>query len=169
MELKSLPGKASKLLQKYKYAALVVAIGIILMSIPSFQTKEIDKQSTPTPETITEVSFEQRLEEVLCSIEGAGRVQVMLTVAVGEEVVYQTDDDNTTGGNTSTTRFKTVTVTDAQRNQNGLVRQINPPLYKGAVIICQGGDNPSVRLQIVDAVSKLTGLGANHISVLKMK
>jgi stage III sporulation protein AG len=39
----------------------------------------------------------------------------------------------------------------------------------GAIVLCQGADVPSVRLAIVDAVSKVTGLVANQISVLKMK
>ena len=68
-----------------------------------------------------------------------------------------------------TTKTDTVTVTDAQRNESGLIRQVNPPVYKGAVIVCQGADNAAVRLAIVDAVGKATGLGADKISVLKMK
>jgi stage III sporulation protein AG len=39
----------------------------------------------------------------------------------------------------------------------------------GAVVIAQGADDPSIKLAIVDAVTKATGLGANKISVLKMK
>lgn len=35
-------------------------------------------------------------------------------------------------------------------------------------MVCQGADNAAVRLAIVEAVSKVTGLGANRISVLKM-
>jgi stage III sporulation protein AG len=39
----------------------------------------------------------------------------------------------------------------------------------GAIVVCQGGDQPTVRLAILDAVSKVTGLGADKISILKMK
>jgi stage III sporulation protein AG len=63
----------------------------------------------------------------------------------------------------------TVIITDSSRNESGLIRQVNPPVYLGAIVLCQGGDRPSVRLAIVDAVSKVTGLGADRISVLKMK
>ena len=62
-----------------------------------------------------------------------------------------------------------MTVTDGQRNETGLVRQVNPPSYLGAVVVCQGGDDPRVQLDIVNAVSRITGLGADRISVLKMK
>ena len=37
------------------------------------------------------------------------------------------------------------------------------------LIVCEGGDDANVRLSIVDAVSKITGLGADRISVLKMR
>ena len=49
------------------------------------------------------------------------------------------------------------------------MRQVNPPTYLGAIIICEGADDANIRLAVVDAVSKVTGLGANRISVLKMK
>jgi stage III sporulation protein AG len=43
------------------------------------------------------------------------------------------------------------------------------PQYLGAIVVCQGADRSDVRLAIVEAVSALTGLGADKISVLKMK
>jgi len=42
-------------------------------------------------------------------------------------------------------------------------------LYRGAVVVCQGGDNASVRLAVVEAVSNATGLTSDRITVLKMK
>lgn len=132
-----------------------------------------ENQSHVTIEEVTalhaEDTVEQRLAELLAAIHGAGKVRVMLTSQEGEEVIYQTDENTDISTDATSSDRDTVMVTDAQRNQSGLVRQINPPVYKGAVIVCQGGDDPQVRLAIVDAVSKLTGLGANRISVLKMK
>ena len=48
------------------------------------------------------------------------------------------------------------------------LQQISPQ-YQGALVVCSGGGNPSVRLQVVEAVSALTGLGADHISVCEGK
>ena len=109
------------------------------------------------------------MESLLSQIEGAGNVRVMLTVKKGEEIIYQTDEDITASDSSNVTKMDTITITDANRNQDGLIKQINPPVYLGAVVICQGADSPLIRLEIVDAVSKLTGLGADKISVLKMK
>ena len=92
----------------------------------------------------------------------------MLTVAAGEKIVYQTDED-ISGGENVTTRIETVIVTGTDRAQTGLIQQVNPPTYLGAIVVCQGADRPAIRLAIVEAVSKVTGLGSDKISVLKMK
>lgn len=39
----------------------------------------------------------------------------------------------------------------------------------GAVVVCQGADQPSVRLDVTNAVVAYTGLGSDKISVIKMK
>ena len=60
-------------------------------------------------------------------------------------------------------------LSSSDREEEGLVRQVNPPVYLGALIVCQGGDNPTVKLSIVEAVMDITGLSSNQITVLKMK
>lgn len=146
------------LLKKYRYALLVLAVGLVLMMLPSGSgAKEPVQQALSTQEP----ELEERLSEILSQIEGAGKVSVLLTPAAGEETLYQINENGDDRD--------TVTITDADRNEMGLVRQVNPPVYQGAIVICQGGDQPTVRLAIVDAVSKITGLGADRISVLKMK
>ena len=85
----------------------------------------------------------------------------MLTMAQGQETCYQTDQRGED--------HSTVTVTDSDRKEQGLIRQVNPPVYLGAIVVCQGGDDPTVRLAIVESVAKVTGLGADRISVMKMK
>jgi stage III sporulation protein AG len=63
----------------------------------------------------------------------------------------------------------TVIVSNSDRANSGLITRIEAPKYMGAVIVCKGGNDPNVRLAIVDAVSKSLGLSSNEISVLKMK
>jgi stage III sporulation protein AG len=119
------------------------------------------KQEQPRQIQETEADFATELAEILSKIKGAGKVEVMLTTAQGQETCYQTDSR---GEDQST-----VTITDSARNETGLIRQVNPPTYLGAIIVCQGGDDPGVRLAIVESVAKVTGLGADRISVMKMK
>ena len=39
----------------------------------------------------------------------------------------------------------------------------------GAVIVCQGAEDPDVRLNVTNAVAAYTGLGSDKIRVIKMK
>ena len=170
MEIKELLRRITEFLKKYRYAAIVLVIGIALMvfPVPSGDNRENVEEKQTVPAELS-ISVEDRLEKILSQIDGAGRVEVMLTIAFGEEKLYQYDEDTSVSDTTNSLRKTVVTVTDSQRNETGLIRQINPPVYMGAVIICQGAENPTIKLAIVDAVSKATGLGANEISVLKMK
>lgn len=153
--------------KKYRYVLLVLLIGVFLMCLP--EGEEEAKVAVREEIQSEEVGLEERLEEILSQIEGAGKVKVLLTEQSGSSVVYQTDTDRSTGADSGSERLDTVIVTDADRAEQGLIRQVNPPIYLGAVIVCQGGDRPSVQLAVVEAVSNATGLGADKITVLKMK
>lgn len=153
---------------KYRYVILILLLGLSLMLLPS--GKRTQSNTAPSIEVAENAdTIQEQLSQILSNIKGAGEVAVLLTQAHGEEIIYQTDDKDSTSNDTITASRDTVIITDANRSNNGLIRQINPPVYMGAVVVCQGADNPAVRLSIVEAVSKATGLGASKISVLKMK
>jgi stage III sporulation protein AG len=168
MDLASFSTKATDFIKKYRYVAVVLTVGLVLMALPTGKKGE-SKLVTANTQTQQEISANEALAEILCKIDGAGDVRVLLTVASGTETVYQTDDSITNSENSNTTKIDTVTVTDSERNQTGLIKQINPPKYQGAIIVCQGAGSASIRLAIVDAVSKVTGLSSDRISVQKMK
>lgn len=169
MDIKNIKDKLQIFADKYKYVFIVILAGVLLMLLPERKTDSSGDLRQENEQPIVSQSVEQRLTQVLSRVDGAGQVAVMITTAAGEEVIYQTDTDTTVGENTNTIQSDTVTVTDTQRDQTGLVRQVNPPIYQGAIIVCEGADSPSVRFAIVEAVSKITGLGADRISVMKMK
>lgn len=160
-------GKVLQFIQKYKYVFLVLAVGVALMVLPG--EKDTVTESVISAQKDSILSIEERLAQILRQVKGAGEVQVLLTEASGEETIYQINVDASINDTSSSSRNNTVTVTDSQRNEQGLIRQQNPPKYQGAIVVCQGGDQPTVRLAIIDAISKVTGLGADKISVMKMK
>jgi stage III sporulation protein AG len=167
MVIKTVKTKIHAFLKKNKYAFFVVLIGMVLMLWP-FDGFEADTASSnDTVETMhaNGEDVEKRLERILSQINGAGNVSVLLMEAKGEEIIYQTNSYSTD----ETNKSDTVTVTDSNRNQNGLIKQVFPAQYAGVIVVCEGADDPQVRLLLTDAVSKVTGLGANKISVLKMK
>lgn len=161
MERIKIPESVSTFIKKYRYVAIALLVGLILMLLPGKESDESSASVTIQQEAVTDTARE--LEQILSKVKGAGEVKVLLTRSQGERTVYQTDRGS--DGVSS----DTVIVTGADRTQQGLVRQIDPPVYLGAVIVCQGGDDPAVRLAIVEAVSDATGLGADRITVLKMK
>lgn len=154
------------ILEKYKYPLAVVLVGVVLLLLPG-QDAEIQKQ--PEESIPQQESLEQQLEAALSRIEGAGSVEVVLTRQTGEETFYQTDTEENKNADNTSSQSQTVIVSDQERNETGLVRRTDPPRYLGALIVCQGADSARVRLAIVEAVSCVTGLNANQISVLKMK
>lgn len=169
MDRIDIAAKVTQVIKKYRYVILIFAVGLLLMILPGKDTEDQQSHDVYLGEETTELSTAEELAQLLSSIEGAGKVRIMLTVAEGEETLYQTNESNSIGSGSENEKSDTVIITDSDRNETGLIRQINPPEYLGAVVVCQGADSPVVRLAIIDAVSKITGLGTDRISVLKMK
>ena len=96
-------------------------------------------------------------------------MSVLLTEKEGSQTLYQTDSQTDADESGSRRTDDTVLIEDENRTESGLVRQTLGPVYRGAVILCQGADDPSVKLAVVEAVRCVTGLGADQISVQKMK
>ena len=153
---------------KYKHFLLILLVGIGLMLLPvggkSTQNAPAPAAQTPSVETL-----QAQLSQLLSQLEGAGKVQVLLTQATGEKTIYQMDTDSSADDRGETVREDTVLVSDSSRNQAGLVQRIDPPSYLGAVVLCQGAENSAVKLAITEAVANATGLGYHRITVLKMK
>lgn len=147
---------------KFKYVLIVIAAGIILMLLP-------EQESTVHPEPQAEIpaakTIQDALEEILGAIQGVGKVRVLLTEAQGSRTVYVFDESESADSR----KADAVILTDTSRAQTGMVAQVIPPVYQGAIVVCQGGDSPSVRLAVVEAVCDATGLTADKITVLKMK
>ena len=167
MDVKKKLEQATEILKKYKYVLIIVIAGIALMLLPSGTNK--DEVKTEEVTLTTEKTMEQRLTEALSQIRGAGRVQVMLTEAAGAETIYKTDEHISSGGENASSQKDTVTITDENRAENGLITQVIPPQYQGALIVCQGADDANVRLAIAEAVSSLTGLKTDRITIVRMK
>ena len=103
---------------------------------------------------------EEKLEALLCQIDGAGAVDVMLTLADGGEAVYQVDETVRDGGREEQTVLA---------DKAPVLVQTRQPRFQGAVVVCEGADRAAVKLAVTEAVASLTGLGSGKIAVVKMK
>ena len=165
MEATAPKQRINALFGKYKYPMLVALVGLGLMLLPSEQ----EPTEPAEPPRAVECSLDEKLEALLGRIEGAGQVSVLLTEKEGSQTLYQTDSQTDADESGSRRTDDTVLIEDENRTESGLVRQTLGPVYRGAVILCQGADDPSVKLAVVEAVRCVTGLGADQISVQKMK
>ena len=167
MEIKALGEKIKEFSSKFKYALIILLVGIVLLLLPE-KRQQVTQNITEVTSKEQDIQLEA-LNKILQSVDGAGDVQVLLSTAMGEETIYQTNQDTSTSGDGNAVKTETVIVTDAQRNESGLITQVNPPVYLGAIVVCQGADSPTVRLSLTQAVAKITGLGTDNICILKMK
>lgn len=169
-------GKGLELFQKYKYVLLILLAGVALLLWPSGkeppEQKEMPELSASVPQEDFSVSaLEERLSQTLSKVQGAGDVTVMLTVQGGSRQVLAQDEKSShkaDGG--SETQSTTVVVSGASGTGNSpvLVQQLYPR-FQGALVVCSGGENAGVRLKLMEAVSALTGLGTDKISICKGK
>ena len=160
MDMESGKQQFITVIKKYQYVLFVVLLGVFLMMIPQ---KAKESQPTAQTEQTKEPDLQKKLSTILSQISGVGKVEILLTEAIGSDTIYQMDTRQNLGD------ADTVIVMDRNREETGLVKQILPPVYRGAVVVCQGADSASVRLSVVDAVKSVTGLSSDCITVLKMK
>ena len=151
---------------RYKYAALVALIGAGLLLWPS--------GNSPAAEVRQESGSSQRdiqgeMEEILGKISGVGQVRVMLTEDTDGERQLARDTELTYSGDTASpedySRRSETVLTDGE--DGVVVTQRLYPTYRGALVVCQGGDRADVRLAVTEAVASLTGLSADRIAVAK--
>jgi len=152
--------------KKYRWAILVLIAGLALMVLPGEEEQPQPSVIQPASE---ETTLQQELETMLSRLEGAGKVKVLLSQSAGEEIHYQTDEELRQSDSGRDQQSRTVLVTGSDRADSGLIRRVDPPVYLGAVVLCQGAGSAAVRLAVVDAVKAVTGLSSDKISVLKMK
>jgi stage III sporulation protein AG len=107
--------------------------------------------------------MEDRLARALSKIDGAGTVTVVLTVRDGPRQVLAQDSREEQG------ETETVVISRGSSTQETVTVQELYPSHQGALLVCPGGDDPTVRLKLTEATSALTGLGADRISISKGK
>ena len=172
-ELMQWKKRLDNLFQRYKYVLLVILVGVVLLLLPPLWEKKPaeEKEAQPAQEMGAEDSaaaLERRLEEALSRIPGGGEADVILTLKSGPQKILAQDSETSIGERGTEASVSSVIISGGSGEEAIVVQQLSPQ-YQGALVICSGGDDPEVRLRLVEAVSALTGLGADKISVCKGK
>lgn len=158
---------------RLKYPALILLLGIGLMLLPSGKKTEANTAAeepsgvVAPQEAFSLETFTRELEASLGTIQGAGKVKLVLTLEDQGKQTYQSDHRTVRSGDESEDVWETVF--DSHGNGEPVLVRRNLPAFRGALVICEGGDHSGVSLGIKEAVSSLTGLGMDRITVLKME
>lgn len=125
-------------------------------------------------------TLEVHLEELFSRMEGAGEVEVMITLASSSEKIVEKDtngesetitEEDSAGGNRRTTNI----VNDETTVYGGKTDQEHPyvskeltPQMEGVVVLAAGGDDAVVKKNITEAAQALFGIDTHKIRIIKM-
>ena len=175
--------KADKKLEMAVYVGLALLIVVLYLS--TLFPKE-NKQAALQPEaksnaytSQTELEVEQRLESVLSSIRGAGRVEVMITYETGPEIVTAMNTDTNTNrsetvdnGKESKVEQQTESKKPATVSGGGGTEPIviteKQPSVRGVIVVAEGADNIKVRMDLQRAVQTVLDVPAANIEVFAL-
>lgn len=143
----------------------------------TFDTKEVKEEKSGYA-----AWWEEKLEESLRCVEGAGQVRVLIMLAGseeqvlardGKEEVSDTQEMDAAGGMRHVSETKldrsVVRTVDERGQEVPLVVRTIAPKVEGVVVIAQGAGSEQVREDIIEAIQVLFDVDMNRIAIIKMK
>lgn len=128
----------------------------------------------------TNESLEERLENILSTIKGVGRVNVFINYSQSSSSVPIYDETTTTSSTSETDSsggVRNVTETQTQKDvifkENDTEKQVAVektimPKIEGAIITAEGAHDATVKTNIINAVEAATGLTIEKVQVFEM-
>ncbi len=155
-----------------KAAIFIGIIGMILILVSNIDSGDKkDEEITFAEEnidfTLSETyskKMESELKDILVSIDGVGKANVLLTITSTEEYVYAETIKNNSSGSENE-----YVIIDGGSKKEALVKKINTPQISGVVIVCEGGGNAKTCEKIYKSVSTALGIPTTKIYVTEMK
>lgn len=159
-------------IKKDKKLLIIMCLGLAGMILLLFSEVFSGKESTVTKsesdvETV-EQQITERLEVLLKSVDGAGKVKVMVTLESLEERIVAVNTQSKRGEDTEDYSEEYVIIEQAD-NADGLTLKVITPVIRGVGIICEGASSSVVRQEITKLVGRTLGISANRIWVTKMQ
>lgn len=154
---------------------IICIIGIILF-LKMTTTKSTSSKSTTVSsssyKTTLEYSeiLENKLENLLSQIKGAGNVKVMISLEGSPELVYAMDSNekvsNNQNGSTTTSASSPILI-ENKGSSSPLILTEKLPKVKGVIVVSTGASDISIKLDILNSVSTLLDISIDKINVLK--
>jgi stage III sporulation protein AG len=121
--------------------------------------------------------LEQQLCQLLTEIKGVGEVNVMLALESGPEAVpamnsqtsQKTTEEKDSSGGTRLTKEESQSNSLATSNSQLLLLQEKLPRVSGVVVVAQGAEHASIRLELARAVQTICNVPTHLVQVLPGK
>lgn len=150
-----------------------LAIGLIFVSEINFTEEKYENIEENNDMTTAEycIYLEDKVSEIINSIDGAGETKVMITISETTEYIYATNDKDTrksNNENNDTTFENDYVIMEKDNNDTGLLIKKIEPKVRGVAVVCEGGNNATVQNQIYSAVSAVLNISTSRISISKL-
>ena len=144
-----------------------------LVSVESIENKDMNSN-------IAEYNLQDNLKNILSKINGAGKVDVLVTytqtselIPIYNETVKEslTEETDTSGGVRTIEQKdnnKEVVYTEQSGEKQPITQKVIMPQVEGAIILAEGANNAEVKNNIIQAVEVVTGLSTHKIQVFKL-
>ncbi|MBR5310108.1 MAG: hypothetical protein IKU42_03175 [Oscillospiraceae bacterium] len=146
-------------------------VGILLISLselfPEEKTSGINSEKQKTAVYEYENLLEERIETEISKISGAGKTSVLLTFDTSKEYFYAENsfiEENSEEKNTE----NELVIVDGEKGEEPVIIRTKEAKIRGILVICEGGDDPTVREKIIEALCALLDIPSNCVSVAKM-
>lgn len=147
----------SKLKIEYLIVIVLAAICLIIV-FGSTNSNGKDDESSDIDEYVA--NLEDKLQNNLSKVRGAGKVSVIISIDSKMETVLATvkkSENDIVTEEPFTVGGKTVVITETY------------PKISGVVIVSEGADNLSVKVALVNATKVFLNVGSDKIQILPMK
>ena len=145
-------------------------------------TQNTSKVLAQTSSTNSEQdNLELKLEDILESINGVGKVKVLIKYSESSTVVAmynETTSESTSkesdgdGGIKDVKEIenkKEIVYTDENGENKPITEKVVMPVIEGAIVTAQGASNTNVKASIVSAIEAVTGIAVHKILVFELR
>lgn len=160
-------------IKKDKKSIIIFICGFLIIALIMISEMDFDNENTERDISDNEYCdhLEYKIKEFVEKIDGAGKTEVIITLAETTEYIYATDDKDTRKNSNNTDDYtlqKDYVIIDNNNNDAGLLIKTIEPKVKGVAISCEGADNIKVQEQIYSTVEALLDLNKSDISISKL-
>lgn len=170
------------------FIVILIITVLIINSMWSFDNKESKDETEDSTKVLAQTNssenqdnLDEKLEAILETIDGVGKVNVLIKYSESSTVVAmynettsesttkETDGDGTNKDVKETESKKEIVYSDEDGQNKPITEKVVMPVIEGAIITAQGAEDANIKSSIVSAVQAVTGLAVHKIQVFEMR